>query len=414
MSDGELSRLEVLRDLDQRRLTATAAAQLLGLERRQVYRLLKAYRTEGPGGLISKRRGRSSNRRKPEAVRTKALSVVRERYWDFGPTLAAEKLREVHQITLGRETLRLWMIEAGIWADRKQRRKQVHQPRHRRECVGELVQVEGCEHWWFEDRGPQCTLLVLIDDATGRLMHLQFVESASTFAYFHAARAYLEAWGKPVAFYSDKHGVFRVNQTGAIGGDGMTQFGRALHALNIDIICANSSQAKGRVERAHKTLQDRLVKELRLAGARTLAEGNTLLPGFIADYNARFGKPPANQKDLHRPLRTGDDLEDTFAWKEERTLSQALTLQSDKVIFILEPSEQAKAAIGKRVTVVDYPDGRLSIRYRGVDLAYSTMDKLRQVQFDRETLVDQKPHGTAMVASRRRARWTGRRSCHGC
>ena len=152
----------------------------------------------------------------------------------------------------------------GLWLDRKQR---VHQPRHRRECVGELVQVDGCEHWWFEDRGSQCTLLVFIDDATSRLMHLQFVESESTFAYFHAARAYLEAWGKPVAFYSDKHGVFRVNHPGALGGDGMTQFGRALHALNIDIICANSSQAKGRVERAHKTLQDRLVKELRLAGA---------------------------------------------------------------------------------------------------------------------------------------------------
>jgi hypothetical protein len=154
----------------------------------------------------------------------------------------------------------------------------------------------------------------------------------------------------------------------------MTQFGRALHALNIDIICANSSQAKGRVERAHKTLQDRLVKELRLAGAATLAAGNALLPAFTADYNARFGKPPANKKDLHRPLRAGDDLEDAFAWKEERTLSQALTLQYDKVIFILEPSEQAKAAIGKRVTVVDYPDGRLAIRYKGVELAYRTFD----------------------------------------
>jgi hypothetical protein len=180
------------------------------------------------------------------------------------------QLREVHGIALGRETLRLWMVEAGLWLDRNQRRKHVHQPRHRRDCVGELVQVDGCEHWWFEARGPQCTLLVFIDDATSRLMHLQFVESESTFAYFHAARAYLEAWGKPVAFYSDKHGVFRVNHEGAIGGDGMTQFGRALHALNIDIICANSSQAKGRVERAHKTLQDRLVKELRLAGARVL------------------------------------------------------------------------------------------------------------------------------------------------
>jgi hypothetical protein len=136
------------------------------------------------------------------------------------------------------------MIEDGLWLDRKQRRKPVHQPRRRRECVGELVQVDGSEHWWFEDRGPQCTLLVFVDDATSRLLHLEFVESESTFAYFHAARAYLEAWGKPVAFYSDKHGVFRVNHPGALGGDGMTQFGRALHALNIDIICANSSPAK--------------------------------------------------------------------------------------------------------------------------------------------------------------------------
>jgi len=388
----------VLRDMDQRRLTTEAAAQLLGLERRQVFRLLKAYRSEGATGLISKRRGRPSNRRKPEELRDKALAIIREQYWDFGPTLAAEKLREAHGIALGRETLRLWMIAAGIWADRKQRRKHVHQPRHRRECIGELVQVDGCEHWWFEDRGPQCTLLVFVDDATSRLMQLQFVESESTFAYFHAARAYLEAWGKPVAFYSDKHGVFRVNHPGALGGDGMTQFGRALHALNIDIICANSSQAKGRVERAHKTLQDRLVKELRLAGAATLAAGNALLPAFTADYNARFAKPPANKKDLHRPLRAGDDLEDAFAWKEERTLSQALTLQYDKVIFILEPSERAKAAIGKRVTVVDYPDGRLAIRYKGVALAYRTFDKVRQV--NQGAIADNKRLGSVLAMIR--------------
>ena len=341
---------------------------------------------------------RRRNRRKPEELRTKALAIIREQYWDFGPTLAAEKLREVHEIAVGRETLRLWMIGAGIWADRKQRRKRVHQPRHRRECVGELVQIDGCEHWWFEDRGPQCTLLVFIDDATSRLMHIQFVESESTFAYFRAARAYLELWGKPVAFYSDKHGVFRVNHPGALGGDGMTQFGRALHALNIDIICANSSQAKGRVERAHKTLQDRLVKELRLAGAATLAAGNALLRAFMADYNARFAKPPANKKDLHRPMLAGDDLDDAFAWKEERTLSRALTLQYDKVLFILEPGDQAKAAIGKRVTVVDYPDGRLSIRYNGVDLAYRTFDKIQQV--DQEAIADNKRLGAVLAMIR--------------
>ena len=400
MSDRELGRFEVLRDLDQRRLTTPAAAQLLGLERRQVFRLLKAYRAEGAAGLISKRRGGSSNRRKPEELRTKVLAIIRKRYWDFGPTLAAEKLREGHDITLGRETLRLWMIEARIWADRKQRRKQVHQPRHRRECIGELVQIDGCEHWWFEDRGPQCTLLVFVDDATSRLMHLQFVESESTFAYFQAARAYLEAWGKPVAFYSDKHGVFRVNHPGALGAEpaakrGMTQFGRALHALNIDIICANSSPAKGRVERAHKTLQDRLVKELRLAGASGLAEGNALLPAFTADYNMRFAKAPSNSKDLHRRLRAADDLDDAFTWKEERTLSRALTLQYDKVLFILEPSEQAKAAIGKRVTVVDYPDGRLAIRYKGVQLAYRVFDKIQQV--DQAAIIENKRLGAALA-----------------
>ena len=398
MSDGELRRLEVLRDVDRGGLPVGAAAQLLERSERQVWRLLKAFRAEGAPGLISKKRGRPSNRKTSEAVRSAVLWIVRQNYADFGPTLAAEKLAGEHGFAFSSETLRKWMIAEGLWLDRKQRRRRVHQPRHRRECVGELVQVDGCEHWWFEDRGPQCTLLVFVDDATSRLMHLQFVESESTFAYFHAARAYLEAWGKPVAFYSDKHGVFRVNHPGALGGDGMTQFGRALHALNIDIICANSSPAKGRVERAHKTLQDRLVKELRLAGAASLAQGNALLPGFIADYNVRFAKLPANSKDLHRPLRDGDDLEDAFAWKEERTLSQALTLQYDKVLFIVEPSEQAKTAIGKRVTVVDYPDGRLSIRYRGVELAYRTFDKIRQV--DQGAIADNKRLGAVLAMIR--------------
>jgi transposase len=398
MSDGELRRLEVLRDVDRGGLPVGAAAQLLGRSERQVWRLLKAFRAEGASGLISKKRGRPSNRKTATAIRSAVLWIVRQNYADFGPTLAAEKLAGEHGFAFSSETLRKWMITEGLWLDRKQRRRRVHQPRHRRECVGELVQVDGCEHWWFEDRGPQCTLLVFVDDATSRLMHLQFVESESTFAYFHAARAYIEAWGKPVAFYSDKHGVFRVNHPGALGGDGMTQFGRALHALNIDIICANSSPAKGRVERAHKTLQDRLVKELRLAGAATLAEGNALLPGFIADYNVRFAKPPANSKDLHRPLRAGDDLEDAFAWKEERTLSQALTLQYDKVLFIVEPTDQAKTAIGRRVTVVDYPDGRLSIRYRGVELAYRTFDKIRQV--DQGAIADNKRLGPLLAMIR--------------
>src|SRR6267378_4345754 len=395
MSRTEIDRMSVLQDLAASRIKVAEAAALMSLGRRQVFRLAKAYSQQGAEALVSRRRGRPSNRCYPSALRAAAIGIIRERYPDFGPTLAAEKLAELHDIHLARETLRQWMIAAGLWKDRRARLKPVHQPRYRRDCLGELIQIDGSEHWWFEGRGPRCTLLVYIDDATSRLMHLQFVESESTFDYFAATRAYLERYGKPVAFYSDKHGVFRVNKKDAIGGDGMTQFGRALHALNIDIICANSSQAKGRVERANGTLQDRLVKEMRLRGIDTVAAGNAFLPTFMAEYNARFAKAPFEERDLHRPLAGDDDLDDAFAWKEERTVSMNLTLQYDKILFILEPVEQAKAAIGKRVTVVDYPDGRLSIRYKGIELAYRTFDKIQQV--DQGAIIENKRLGAALT-----------------
>jgi glutathione S-transferase/transposase len=264
MSRRELTRLRVLIDVADGRLSVADATGLIGVSRRQIYRLLDAFRARGADGLISRKRGRPSNRALGAVFRQTVVSIVRERYADFGPTLAAEKLSELHGLDLGVETLRQWMITADIWVRRKDRLKRIHQPRARRDCLGELVQIDGSEHWWFEDRGPQCTLLVYVDDATSRLMHLKFVETESTFDYFQATREYLEAHGKPVAFYSDKHGVFRVNSTGAVEGDGMTQFGRSLHALNIDILCANTPQAKGRVERANKTFQDRLVNELRV------------------------------------------------------------------------------------------------------------------------------------------------------
>ena len=172
---------------------------------------------------------------------------------------------------LSRETLRLWLMEAGLWQSRKQRDKAVQQPRNRRECLGELIQIDGFEHAWFEGRGPKCTLLVYVDDATGRLMELRFVESETTFDYFHATRRYLERFGKPVAFYSDKHSVFRVNQTGATGGTGLTQFGRALHELNIDILYANSSQAKGRVDLSYLASESSSVSEVCVLGSSRCA-----------------------------------------------------------------------------------------------------------------------------------------------
>src|SRR6202021_1649471 len=256
MSRNELTRLRVLIDVADGPLSVADATGLIGVGRRQIYRLLQAFRADGADGLISRKRGGPSNRALGSVFRETVLAIVRERYADFGPTLAAEKLSELHGLDLGVETLRQWMIGAGVWVRRKDRLKRIHQPRARRDCLGELVQIDGSEHWWFEDRGPQCTLLVFIDDATSRLMHLQFVQSESTFAYFNATQRYLEQHGKPVAFYTDKHAVFRVNKPSGLHGDGMTQFGRALKALSIEIICANSSQAKGRVERDNKTLQD--------------------------------------------------------------------------------------------------------------------------------------------------------------
>jgi hypothetical protein len=241
---------------------------------------------------------------------------------------------------------------------------------------------------------------VFVDDATGKLMHLAFVASESTFDYFHATRAYLETHGKPLAFSSDRHGIFRVNRKGALGGDGMTQFGRALHGLNIDILCATSPEAingravdpdpqgrrssdrrGGRVERAHQTLQDRLVKELRLAGIADREAGNAFLPGFMARYNARFAKPAAQVGvDAHRSLAAHDDLNTALCWKEERRVSQRLTLQYDKMMFLLEPNEVTRKVAGQRVQVFDYPDGRLAIRHQGLDLPYRIFDQVRQVE----------------------------------
>ena len=402
MSRTEIDRVHVLRDLLAERIRMREAAQLLGVTTRQVLRLLRAYQAGGPAALISKKRGKPSNRSYPAIVRTEVIALIKANYLDFGPTLAGEKLAERHGLHFGVETLRRWMMAEGIWRDRRQKLKPVHQPRYRRECLGELIQIDGSEHWWFEDRGPQCTLLVFIDDATSKLMHLRFVETESTFDYFVAARTYLERYGKPVAFYSDKHATFRVNKVGATGGDGMTQFGRALHELNIDIICANIPQAKGRVERANGTLQDRLVKEMRLAGISTIEAGNAFLPAFMEDYNRRFAKLPFNNKDLHRHLAAQDDVEDAFAWKEERTVSFNLTLQYDKVLFMLEPNEITRPLARQRVTIYDYPGGHFAIKHQGRCLPYKVFDKLRQV--DQAAIVENKRLGPilAMIAEQQK------------
>ena len=378
MSKRELNRIEILARLESGRLTPAAASELLQVSERQVHRLRRRFRDGGAAGIADRRRGRPSNNRLPEVLRDHAVALVREHDPDFGPTLAAEKLAERHDLRVSRETLRTWMIQAGIWVPRAERRR-FHQPRPRREHPGELIQIDGCEHRWFEDRGPPCTLLVSVDDATSRLMALGFVPSESTFAYFEVLRRDLETHGKPVAFYSDKHSIFRVSKEDATGGGGMTQFGRALAELNIEILCANSSQAKGRVERAHATLQDRLVKELRLAGISDLEAANAFLPGFIASYNTKFARPPARDLDLHRPLAGLNELGDILCWRETRRVSQQLVVHYNRMKFTLHPTEITARLVGQEVEIYDCPDGRLEIRWQGLPLAYAVFDKLQRV-----------------------------------
>jgi Winged helix-turn helix len=212
MSDKEFARLDVLLNLEAGRIRTADACTLLGLQRRQVFRLLRGFRERGALSLVSSRRGRPSNNRLPEAVRELAVAIVRERYADFGPTLACEKLSQRHGCRVSRETLRQWMIAEGLWLDRRRRPPSVHQPRNRRARVGELVQIDGSQHFWFENRGPECTLIAYVDDATSRILHAAFVPCESTFDDLRETRAYVARFGRPIAFYSDKHAIFRVSK----------------------------------------------------------------------------------------------------------------------------------------------------------------------------------------------------------
>jgi hypothetical protein len=351
MSHSELTRLEILQRIEDRRLNQAQAATMLGLTSRQMRRLVRSYRERGPEGLVSKKRDMRGNHRRPEAFRDHILAIIREQYADFGPTLAREKLLARHGLLVPCETLRGWMKDAGIWLPRAARRKAIQQPRARRPYFGELIQIDGSEHRWFEDRGPMCTVLTYVDDASSRLQLLRFVEGESTFDYMQATKTYIERYGKPVCFYSDKHTVFHVSKRSGVGGNGMTQYGRALHELGIEILCANTPAAKGRVERAHGTLQDHLVKEMRVEGISSISDAYAWIDGFVETYNARFSKPPGLPINLHRPLLDFEDLDDTFTWQEQRSLSTSLTLQYDKVSYLVEPSRENQKLAGKRVTV---------------------------------------------------------------
>lgn len=394
MSNKELHRLPVIQAVVEKRLRRRDAASQLDLTERQVQRLMNRFRELGPAGLTNTRRGMPGTHRIDVALRHRILTLLRENYVGFGPTLSAEKLQERHGISVSVETLRCWMTADGLWVPHAHRRPRVYQPRYRRDCLGELIQIDGSHHDWFEGRAPKCCLLVYIDDATGRLMHLRFCQSESAFDYMLATRDYVDKHGKPVAFYSDKHAVFRVSQA-ETRRTGMTQFGRALHELNIELICANSSQAKGRVERANLTLQDRLIKEMRLENISGIEAANAWLEVFIRDFNRRFAKPATYPKDLHRPAsENSSELDDIFAWQTLRTLSKSLTFQYDKMLYLVEPSEENSHIAGEKILALDYPDGTLAFRYGNRTLKYQVFDKLACI--DQGRIVDNKRLGAVL------------------
>jgi len=395
---NEVNRLKILQDVIDGRLTTSLASQRLGLTDRHCRRLLARYRESGPLALANRRRGLRGNRQLVPGLAEHALGIIRDNYADFGPTLACEKLAELHDVVLAKETVRQLMVRAGLWIPRKMRAPRIQQPRYRRACVGELIQIDGCDHHWFEERGPACTLLVCVDDATSRLMQLHFVKSESTFTYFDATRGYLEQHGKPLAFYSDKASIFRINNKKAAGGDGQTQFGRAMNELNITGICANTSSAKGRVERAHLTLQDRLVKEMRLRKISTPEAANAFAAEFMADYNRRFAKEPRHDFNVHRALDADDNLDLIFTWREPRRVSKSLTVQYDKTLYLLEDNDKSRQVMGKYIEIYHYMDGKIELRANGTALPCSAYDRLTEV--DQGAIVENKRLGHALAVAK--------------
>jgi len=369
MSATELKRLGALERLAAGDLSQGQVALLLDLSVRQVKRLWRAFRREGPTALQSKRRGRPSNRRLPDDLLERALHLVREHYADCGPTFAAEKLAERHGIHLDHETLRRGLIAAELWHPKHKPKRSVHPPRERRPCFGELAQIDGSHHAWFEERGPKCTLYVDVDDATSALLSLHFAEQETTAGYFELVRQHALRHGLPLAFYSDRHSIFRVNGE-CTKSNGLTQFARALRELNIDLICANSPQAKGRVERANGTLQNRLVKEMRYRNISNIAAANAFLPEFITSYNQKFAKLPTSDYDAHQATPTLEQLDCILCMKYQRTVSKNLTIHFENCIYeILAPNMKHRLP---HATVIVRHDrhGRLSIERNGQPLPH--------------------------------------------
>lgn len=352
MNKKERERLKAIIRLEEKTLDQKTAAKQLGIGVRQLQRLLVNYRKHSEKALISKQRGKKSNRSLSDDLKKEVIEVILQNYPDFGPTFAHEKIIENYKINLSISSVRNIMVENKIWSPKKTKALKVHQRRAPRECYGELEQMDGSYHDWFEGRAPECCLIVVIDDATSRLMWLQFVKWESCAGYFEAIKEYIKKHGKPLSIYTDRLAVFETTRkTDKNYKD--TQVHRALATLGIDLILAGSPQAKGRVERVNGTLQDRLIKEMRLARISSMEEGNAFLPSYIEKHNKKFAKKPRSSIDAHTNIKTDSNLENVLCLHHERKISKDLMVSFEGETYqILEPKSKHRLS-GKKVLILE-------------------------------------------------------------
>lgn len=390
MSEKELLFYNTILKSLQNGLKQVKAAELLGISERHYRRLLKAYRQHGVKALTSKKRGQPSNNRIKKGLRKKIVKELKNKYTECGPTFAWEKLVKDEGLKLSHETIRKIMIEEGLWEPRKRKRIKLYQRRQRRSCEGDLIQMDGSPHAWFEDRAPKCCLLGFIDDATSKVKHLKFVKAETTTSYFLALKEYMLKHGKPKCYYSDRFSVFRINNDKAgYRKQGLTQIGRALKELNVQLICAKSPQAKGRIERLFKTLQDRLIKEMRFRNIKTIEEANEYLEEYIKEHNLSFSIPAEDTTNTHQAIFQ-EELEKAFCYKEERTLSKNLELSYHGLILQIKPEDAGYGLRKAKVTVIETLSGEIKIEYRNRELEYKQLlvkDRQGKIMSKKEILM---------------------------
>lgn len=374
MSYKELDRLEVLKLIESKRITQIQGAKQLNLSSRQLRRIHVRYREHGAKGLISKHRGKVSNNKFSDEFKQEIATLIKEKYHDFAPTFAHEKLTENHNMQLSTESTRQIMIEYGIWQAKIKKVQKIFQRRTPRSRFGELIQIDGSPHDWFEGRAPICTLLVFIDDASSCLTDLRFFPSENTQGYMELMKSHLKTYGRPVALYSDRHSIFLPNAKKSKDKKAYTQFYRAMKTLDVELILAKTPQAKGRVERANKTLQDRLVKEMRLNNIDTIEQANGFLEEFRIDYNKRFANAPINKEDAHRNLlHNTRELDLILSLHKKRKVTKSLEFFYQKRIHQID--KRAIHVIHKTVTLCDLFDDELVVVYDGKELDYRVFDK---------------------------------------